>query len=538
MLNMSKIQNFLKQNSNHHIFFLLILSINYLFPLLLFGKITLFYHDALDIEIVYNKVIGQIYKDGFDASKIFLAGEVKATFLRRLFQPYMGVYAFFNAEVAYWLIDVSVKLTSYFSMYLLAKKLNKNLIFCSLTACLFASINLPTHEGFGIAIFPYLIYLILFKTHLKFKNYLVIFFFGLNSDIVRVILSAFTLPVILFIIDKDKTYERIKDSLKILFIFFIAVIISNSNLLYVQFFEGPFHREEFYRPPYTIIENLKISIFNFFELPNKLDWTFFYKLPFFVFFTPIIIFSLLTRNIKVYKFFLLLITIYFFLFFLKLDFVTDIRYNSDGFIGSFGWGYIFTIIPFIQSLILIHLITKDNSKSNFLFASTLIAIILLQLNSSSVPIIKKYFLDLGKEYKNIYTFDGYYSYEEYKEIKRIVKNKRIISIGLDPMVAVMNDIKTIDGYHTLYPLSYKNKFKEIIKDEINHSSEIKNYFNNWGSRVYAFISDPKNIKINFSAAKKNGANYVLSKYPLNSKLLSLICVECKTKLFLYEIKNN
>ena len=94
MLNMSKIQNFLKQNSNHHIFFLLILSINYLFPLLLFGKITLFYHDALDIEIVYNKVIGQIYKDGFDASKIFLAGEVKATFLRRLFQPYMGVYAF------------------------------------------------------------------------------------------------------------------------------------------------------------------------------------------------------------------------------------------------------------------------------------------------------------------------------------------------------------------------------------------------------------------------------------------------------------
>ena len=56
------------------------------------------------------------------------------------------------------------------------------------------------------------------------------------------ILSAFTLPVILFIIDKDKTYERIKDSLKILFIFFIAVIISNSNLLYVQFFEGPFHR--------------------------------------------------------------------------------------------------------------------------------------------------------------------------------------------------------------------------------------------------------------------------------------------------------
>ena len=43
------------------------------------------------------------------------------------------------------------------------KKINKNIFLCPLTSCLFASINLPTLEGFGIAIFPYLVYLMLFK---------------------------------------------------------------------------------------------------------------------------------------------------------------------------------------------------------------------------------------------------------------------------------------------------------------------------------------------------------------------------------------
>ena len=44
---------------------------------------------------------------------------------------------------------------------------------------------------------------------------------------------------------------------------------------------------------------------------------------------------------------------------------------------------------------------------------------------------------------------------DYKKIKNIVGNKRTLSLGVDPMVAVMNDVYVIDGYHSLYPLSYK-----------------------------------------------------------------------------------
>jgi len=41
-----------------------------------------------------------------------------------------------------------------------------------------------------------------------------------------------------------------------------------------------------------------------------------------------------------------------------------------------------------------------------------------------------------------------------------------LSVGLDPMVAAMNNIYTIDGYHAIYPLSYKKKFRKIIKKQL------------------------------------------------------------------------
>ena len=144
--------------NKYHLLFILILLINYLFPLLIFGDITLFYNDKLDSELAYNQMIGKIYRDGTDSINFFLAGDIKIEYLRRLFQPYILLYAFLNYELAYWISDLLVKLTSYFAFFVLAKKINKNILFCALISCLFASINLPTNEGFGIAIFPYIIY--------------------------------------------------------------------------------------------------------------------------------------------------------------------------------------------------------------------------------------------------------------------------------------------------------------------------------------------------------------------------------------------
>ena len=126
-------------------------------------------------------------------------------------------------------------------------------------------------------------------------------------------------------------------------------------------------------------------------------------------------------------------------------------------------------------------------------------------------------------------------FEDFKKIKDIVGNGKTISIGYDPMIAVKNNIYVIDGYHNIYPLNYKAEFRKVIKKELDKNSFIKNYYDFWGNRVYAFIKDPSNIEINFLEAKNLRAKYVISKYEIASKDLTLLEKKFKNQIYLYKI---
>ena len=102
---------------NCHYLFLFILSLNYLIPLIIFGKVTLFYPDALELEIVLNKFIGEFVKGNFGSIDI-LSGHLKWEYLRRLFSPIYYLYAL-NNELAHWLVDILLKVTAYISFFLL-----------------------------------------------------------------------------------------------------------------------------------------------------------------------------------------------------------------------------------------------------------------------------------------------------------------------------------------------------------------------------------------------------------------------------------
>ena len=69
-----------------------------------------------------------------------------------------------------------------------------------------------------------------------------------------------------------------------------------------------------------------------------------------------------------------------------------------------------------------------------------------------------------------------------------------MSVGLDPLVAVMNDIKVIDGYHNLYYANYKYKFRKIISKEIDDNNFLRGYYDGWGNRVYAFYMTKITLK--------------------------------------------
>ena len=113
-----------KKEFNINLFFLFLLALNYIIPILLFGNITLFYHDALDSEVVYNHVIGKFLKGDKEAFNLFLNGQIQLEFLRRVFHPFIFLYVIFETELAYWITDILVKLTSYFSFLILDNNLS------------------------------------------------------------------------------------------------------------------------------------------------------------------------------------------------------------------------------------------------------------------------------------------------------------------------------------------------------------------------------------------------------------------------------
>lgn len=528
--------DFIKKNSTNKIHYiaLIILSLNYLVPYFLFGNITLFYHDALDSEIPYNNVIGKYLSGDKESINIFLGGEIQIDFLRRIFNPYSFVYSFLNLELAYWIVDISVKITSYFAFFIMARKISKNYFLSALIACLYASSNLPTHEGFGLAIFPYLIYLVMFKKKLKIKHYLITIFFGLNSDFVFTFLTLPSLVILTFLL-KQKNYKNL---IKIIGLFSISIILSNFNLFLVNFEDVVFHRTEFLRTMHSPTESIFFFLKSLFNYPTSYDFTIVKKIPYCLFYIPVFLLCFISRDKKIKKILYVLLLTILFKTLIHSELIGVVINEHSGLLKKISWAYISRSVNLLFCLMALLIIIEKKYFHKTLQYVVLTSIFLFQVNSSIVPFIKKNVLK-QKNYQNLYTFDGYYNFYDFKKIKTIVKGDRVLSVGFDPMVPTIHDIKVIDGYHSLYPLSYKKRFRKVIENEINLNKQFREYYDDWGSRVYTSLFNPideENYKLNLLAAESLGAKYIISKIPLKMKSLAILLDDCKKNgLCLYKI---
>ena len=567
-----------KEEAKVHSFFLFILSLFYLIPYFLVGQLTINPHDLLDSEIVYNHIIGRIYRGDFESINLFLSGEIKWYFLKGILRPLTLLYAFFETEAAYWLTDILIKLISYTCFFKLSRRLNCSLFNSALIACLFASyIDAKTHFGLGIATSPYLIYLVIKNKNLGLKHYCLLAFIGLNFDLP---LHMFIIPILFFVsLILRSRYQSYNFTLffKVFFVLFFFTFLSNLNLIYAQLFSEPFFRTAYhYTAAPNLSTNLKSLITGFFSIPGIYDSSyFFHYLPFRGYQFFIILICLFSKNKISY---LLLLVIFFIVsvnHVLNLEFVNSIRNNSEGLFKTIHWEYINRTLPVLYGLLFVTISKLMIKRTKYLiYPIIFLSLITAQIRISIVPLgkhflsfnnlsvtqqnqLRKHFHDQkydllikdiiqykgngakysNQNFKSLYTFKGYYDYENYNYIKSLVGDSRTMSIGLDPMVAVMNDISAIDGYHTLYPLSYKIKFRKIIEKQLDYYPKTKKYYDDWGGRVYTFVEDSKIIKINFRQANLLGAEYVISKYPISNKILQLICEKCNdsSEIFLYKI---
>ena len=192
------------------------------------------------------------------------------------------------------------------------------------------------------------------------------------------------------------------------------------------------------------------------------------------------------------RFFYLLPTFWYVLFFLALNSIkNNLKFGKP-------LAYFFVIIQIII------LFSKSNAIQGYFD------------NSNYTSYNKFYAVDLFNEIKN--------------EIDQPLDTFKVGSIGIEPMVAQYNGFYTIDGYIPDYPLGYKNNFRKIIAKELEKSAHWKNYFDNWGARCYLFISElehigkdyklhyhsiPKgfqirNLDLDISAFKSLGGEYIIS----------------------------
>ena len=290
----------------------------------------------------------------------------------------------------------------------------------------------------------------------------------------------------------------------------------------------------------------------------------------------IIFLSVASRNKKILIFTFFLATVFIFSLFINTFLKSILFHNYLTFFKGYNFERIDRIIPLMISILIVYNLNliKNSFVIKIICFLSIFSVVLIQssfitreagkqflqnnlkenkyldfrnffFNNTSLLRLSK-FLTEKKNYKNDNllfdlksekTFNNYYRFEAYKHIKSITGQERTISIGLNPMIAVMNDIKVIDGYHTIYPKSYKKKFRKIIANELEKNEILKQYYDSWGNRVYAFYTNSNELLIDFNEAKKVGANFVISSFAIENVNLKLICKDCHSykNIFLYRI---
>ena len=93
------INKFNFEKNKYHLFFIFILSLNYIFPLVIFREITLFYHDILDAGVVYYHILGRYLSGDRDSLDLFLNGNIKIEYLRHWLKFYTLIYAVLNLSL-------------------------------------------------------------------------------------------------------------------------------------------------------------------------------------------------------------------------------------------------------------------------------------------------------------------------------------------------------------------------------------------------------------------------------------------------------
>ncbi|ANQ50229.1 hypothetical protein MY04_2861 [Flammeovirga sp. MY04] len=546
------IQRILKNESNSLIFFSIII-VGYYLPYFIFGEDSYIrIHDNLDSNLAWMKVVidsFQFFPLPNDKIGNILAINIDISSIMSKYSLYILIFKVFGMYWGYIFCRLLMSFVAFFGLYYLLKryfiKEKKDTIIIQFTAFLFSILPFWSYT-LDIAGVPLFFFILLnFRTsQITHYDYILLIFLGFTTS--PVLTGFFVLVIFTFILffDLFKSKNINKNLFVGLLILSITYIVAFSPSIYTFLFNHVIsHRIEFKAsvPNYDkAFYNMKMLILNGqIHVKPLLNDLFFW-----IILLPIFIPKIFKKiTIKYYLIIVFLMIVSFYYGFKKTDIfdfakpifkIFPIQLDRFYFMFPTMWyimyGYILTIIYQTYNKVIVKII--------------IISLMLFQFG---------YILNKHIFFEEKITFKEFYSKKIFESIKReYVKDQRVINIGIHPAIAQFNGIKTVDAYLPSYPLFYKKSFRQIIEGELNKNAVLKSYFDNWGSRCYAFTNelgrdylnnDEKreinNLNFNFELLKKINCRFILSSAKIKNDQIKLIKLFYDDneywKIYLYEI---
>lgn len=510
-----RINSFLKKVDNRHLELLGIAVIAIImFPIVYLicrdgnGSAIFQVHDQLDETILsyvfaarygnvalYEQMMCGVPSEGLKASSV-------------IFVPLYKLFSVYSAfEIQYFIVITS----AFFSMYFCVKRITGSSVSALIAATMFSF--LPVHSIYGNALLGTPIILAAMMKYeepllkSKITGVLAIIYFGLSANIA---LSGWAALGFVFLYCVYKALKDKKLSFNRLFPFislFVTYIFTNLDLIAQVFSDDSFvsHRIEMLSEKdsgifrgrfWGLLTNGTCE----YEANSMHEWII---IPLIA---AILFLALCEQARKLLKPFIVTgIFILFFAFFSSLfstKLFDDIQNCMPGMFSSFQFNRLYYFLPGCYYLLLgicSAIIINGISRWNYAVAYVVLA-------GLNVPLVLSIVKDHdGIFYQNINQINNGQSVTGYITMKRLyaedlmqeiedaigkeMSTYRIVNIGISPVASLMHGFHTIDGYSNNYPLEYKHKFREIIEGELAENDYIKAYFDNWGSRCYAFYHE-------------------------------------------------
>ncbi|MBL0074091.1 MAG: hypothetical protein IPP34_20745 [Bacteroidetes bacterium] len=525
---------------------LLILILLYV-PFLLMGtNAYVLYKDNLDSDFLYLhllKTTGMLF--GTDPQLIVpnIMNGLPRVYFHSEFSIIRLWFLIFPSFWAYVFNSFIIHLVGFIGMYLFMKDYftSGNHKSAAMIAALFALAPFYTMYGLSMAGVPLILWVFLKIMDRKSRPFhwviLLIFPFYAHFAMIGpfILFFLFVLAMYRTFILKHKIPFTYYTAMSVLFLTFL---IANFNIISSYIFPSDVlsHRSEWTTIPYslknTIKQTIKIISFGHYHSAS------FIAFPIYIL-GILVLWQIRKDRIKFIQLALPFAGVAMIAVFIAVyPFIKYTFKDSFHFITSFQLTRFSFLIPLMWFLIIgLSFKYMVTTKKLFWFILS-IQVCFVILANKEIKLNYIHLATKGPSTLNFNSFEAVYSQDLCQQIKEYIglppSAYRVLSLGMEPNVAIYNGFYTLDSYQNYYPLNYKHAFRKIIAAELDKNAFIRKNFDTWGNRCYVFSDELQkccfldchkkkkcqinNLSLNLDAVKSLGGKYLFSAVPVNNAL--------------------